>query len=115
MPIIPDSPTLSDLQKYQDDLCKERGWDTASDLETWLLFSEEIGELAKAIRNHRKLYQEAGKSQKPSELAGEFADVLSYLMELANRMDINLEQAYRDKEAKNAAREWNNGSDAPND
>lgn len=104
-PEIPDSPTLPQLQQYQADICKARGWDQTSLLQTWLLFSEEIGELAKAIRNHQKLYQEPGKQNQP-ELQGEFADVLSYLMELANSCGVDLEAAYRMKEEVNKGREW---------
>ncbi|MEM7367468.1 MAG: MazG nucleotide pyrophosphohydrolase domain-containing protein [Bacteroidota bacterium] len=106
---LPDRPTLADLQSYQAAICKERGWDQTSDLEAFLLFTEEIGELAKAIRNRRELYQEQGKSPKSGELEGEFADVLSYLMELANRFGIDLEQVYRAKEEVNAGREWGSG------
>ena len=105
LPQIPDQPTLTQLQKYQDEICKARGWDKTSDLETFLLFSEEFGELAKAIRKARNLYQEEGKSSS-HDLEGEFADVLSYLMDLANRFWINLEEAYREKEAINAGRNW---------
>lgn len=104
---IPPSPTLTQLQQYQDDTCKERGWDKASELESFLLFSEEVGELAKAIRNRLNLFQEEGKTQKQEELEGEFADVLSYLLELANKFGVNLEEAYRKKEEVNASREWN--------
>ena len=106
LPIIPESATLSELQQYQADICKARGWDKTSDLEAFLLFSEEVGELAKAIRNRRKLYQETKKESKQEDLAEEFADVLSYLMELANRFEVNLEAAYRDKERKNSNRTW---------
>lgn len=106
LPTIPESATLSELQQYQADICKARGWDQTSDLESFLLFSEEVGELAKAIRNRRKLYQEANKAPKSEELSEEFADVLSYLMELANRFGVNLEAAYSAKERKNANRNW---------
>lgn len=105
-PEIPNQPTLSQLQAYQQAICQFRGWDTSTDLETFLLFTEEIGELAKAVRNRLALYQEAGKSAGPNELAGEFADVLSYLMDLANRFDVDLEGAFRAKEALNAKRSW---------
>lgn len=106
MASFPDYPTLPHLQLYQKQVCEERGWDKTSDLETFLLFTEEVGELAKGIRNRMALYIEKGKSLNPDELEGEFADVLSYLMELANRFDVDIETAYRKKEAKNAQREW---------
>lgn len=106
LPTIPEHATLTELQQYQADICKARGWDQTTDLETFLLFSEEVGELAKAIRNQRKLYQESEKEPKHENLAEEFADVMSYLMELANRFDVNLEAAYSAKERKNANRKW---------
>ena len=105
---FPKNPRLQDLQQYQQDICAERGWDKTSDLETFLLFSEEIGELAKAIRNRRKLYQESGKNISDNQLEDEFADVFSYLLELANRFEIDLEAAYRRKEKKNRDRNWSN-------
>lgn len=104
-PSIPDSPTLSQLQEYQHAIGKARGWDATPIYQTWLLFTEEIGELAKAIRNKEKLYQESTNKSQP-ELEGEFADVLSYLLELANTCGVDLEQAYRDKEEVNAKRKW---------
>ena len=105
LPEIPKNPSLTQLQAYQEAICKARGWDKTTDLEAFLLFSEEFGELAKAIRKTRNLYHELGKSSS-NDLEGEFADVLSYLMELANRFGINLAQAYRHKEAINARRNW---------
>ena len=105
---IKTKPTLKDLQEYQEELCKERGWDKSTDLETFLLFTEEVGELAKAIRNRKELYTEKGKKKDDFELEGEFADVLGYLLELANKFGIDLEDAFRKKEAYNANRQWNN-------
>ena len=106
---FPKDRSLAGLQKYMQDICEERGWDTASDLETFLLFSEEVGELAKAIRNRRQLFIEKEKISKGNvqeELAMEFADVLGYLLDLASRMEVDLEAAFERKEAINAARSW---------
>ncbi len=104
-----NDPTLPQLQQYMADLCRERGWDKASDLETFLLFSEEVGEMAKAIRRRRKLFQEQGKpgsQEHQNELAHEMADILSYLLDLANRFDVDLQQAFLEKEEINAQRQW---------
>lgn len=106
MAVIPPKPTLTQLQQYQEDVCKERGWDQTSELQTFLLFSEEVGELAKAIRNRMNLFKEKGKKIPKEELEGEFADVFSYLMELANKFQVDLEIAYRKKEEINARRDW---------
>jgi NTP pyrophosphatase (non-canonical NTP hydrolase) len=106
MPHLKENPTLHELQHYQHELCKERGWDKSTDLETFLLFTEEVGELAKAIRNRRKLYVEEGKKAKHNELEYEMADVLGYLLELANQMGVDLNEAFRQKEEANAKRNW---------
>jgi NTP pyrophosphatase (non-canonical NTP hydrolase) len=102
---LPAHPTLPQLQQYLDLVCKERGWTKDSYAEKFLLFSEEIGELAKAIRKTQGLYQEKAR-QKPLELEEEFADVLSYLLDLANYFQVDLEKAFREKEQVNSARIW---------
>lgn len=111
MATLKDKPTLADLQAYLKVLCAERGWDKNNHLEMFLLFTEEVGELAKGIRAYSDLYQEEGKKktkeETKKELEGEFADVLSYLLDLANYFEIDLEKAFRDKEAINAKRTWN--------
>jgi NTP pyrophosphatase (non-canonical NTP hydrolase) len=98
--------SLKELQSYMKERCAERGWDKADILEVFLLFSEEIGELAKALRNRRRLYVEEGKQINENELPGEFADVFSYFLQLANQTGIDLSQAFLDKEEKNAKRKW---------
>jgi NTP pyrophosphatase (non-canonical NTP hydrolase) len=98
-------PTLPELQQYMDEICKERGWTKDSYAEKFLLFTEEVGELAKAIRKTQGLYQEKAK-QKHLELEEEFADVLSYLLDLANYFQVDLETAFREKEQVNSARIW---------
>lgn len=119
MPEFPTNPTLPLLQSYQLELCRERGWDKASDLETFLLLTEEVGELAKAIRQHKSLFVEQGKTPPVIDtplgtmtaLEAEFSDVFSYLLELANQLGVDMEMAFRKKEAKNATRVWGgNGS-----
>ncbi|MDO5296703.1 MAG: MazG nucleotide pyrophosphohydrolase domain-containing protein [bacterium] len=109
----PTQATLPELQHYVQVKCRERGFDSASNLETFLLFSEEIGEMAKAIRNYQGLFQENAShsdtpenSQAQSELAEEMSDVLSYLLDLANRYHVNLDEAFRRKEAINDQRHW---------
>ncbi len=79
------SLTLAAFQKHISDKYeaadRERG--TAG---TWLWFSEEFGELARALaRNDRE------------NLAAEFADVLAWLCTLANINDIDLASAVTHK------------------
>ena len=102
---LPAAPTLAALQRYVADVCVERGWTKDSPAEKFTLFIEEIGELAKAIRKRSGLYAEAAKASDWS-LEEEFADVLSYLLDLANCYDVDLEAAFRAKEAINSMRTW---------
>ena len=102
---LPEHPTLPQLQIYIDEVCQERGWTRDTYAEKFLLFSEEVGELAKAIRQSRGLYDEQAKPPKFA-LEEEFADVLSYLLDLANCFQVDLEKAFREKEQLNQNREW---------
>ena len=102
---FPEHATLPALQHYIDRICQERGWTKDSYAEKFLLFTEEVGELAKAIRKTQGLYPEKAK-EKHMELEEEFADVLSYLLDLANYFHVDLEQAFREKERINTTRTW---------
>lgn len=102
---LSEHPTLKDLQTYVDIICQERGWTKDNYSEKFLLFMEEIGELAKAIRQEKGLYGEKAKPNRKA-LEEEFADVLSYLLDLANCFQVDLEQAFREKEEVNATRIW---------
>jgi NTP pyrophosphatase (non-canonical NTP hydrolase) len=105
MPELKDNPTLQDLQHYLADVCKERGWTKDSPSEKFVLFIEEVGELAKAMRNAAGLYEERAKRRDIS-LEEEFADVLSYLLDLANCYQVDLEEAFRAKDKANQSRTW---------
>lgn len=102
---LKEHPTLHDLQQYLASVCQERGWTRDSPTEKFLLFVEEIGELAKAMRQVAGLYQEQARQNRVN-LEEEFADVLSYLLDLANCFQVDLEQAFRAKEAINQSRTW---------
>ena len=102
---LKDDPTLKDLQTYVAAICEERGWTKDSPSEKFVLFIEEVGELAKAMRKSAGLYEERAR-QRTMSLEEEFADVLSYLLDLANVYQVDLEKAFREKEAINQSRTW---------
>jgi NTP pyrophosphatase (non-canonical NTP hydrolase) len=102
---LPKNPTLNDLQCYLADICEERGWTKDTPTEKFVLFIEEVGELAKAMRKTAGLYEEQAK-QRDMPLEEEFADVLSYLLDLANCFHVDLEKAFREKERANQSRVW---------
>lgn len=105
MPELKDMPTLYDLQRHIKAVCAEKGWNQNSVTEIYLLFSEETGELAKAIRKTTGFKGEVDENAMKN-LREEFADVLNYLMDLANYFDIDLEEVYREKHQINQTREW---------
>jgi NTP pyrophosphatase (non-canonical NTP hydrolase) len=118
LPHLPSSATLTEWQSYVTQTVAARGWDKASDLEIFLLFSEEVGEFAKAFRRYRRLFTERVTEDRAAdwesvdieparqEMAEELADVFSYLLDLAGRLEINLEQAFVAKEKRNRQRDW---------
>ena len=101
---LKDKPTLKDFQKYVAEMIVERGFDKETVPELFMLFLEECGEFAKAARKTQNI-----KSDKNSEnfhLAEEAADVFIYLLDICNYLNIDLEEAFRQKEEKNKMRKW---------
>ncbi len=68
------------------------------------MFLEEAGEFAKATR--RATGVKTNVLSKKHDVEEEAADVLWMLLDLCNRLDIDLEKAFRAKEAKNQQRTW---------
>lgn len=96
------NPTLDDYQKLISELVFERGYDKESVAEVFTLLVEETGELAKAIRKYNG--QKVHTDSQSHNVAEELADVLWLLVDLSNRLDVDLEKAFRDKEEKNKTR-----------
>ncbi|MDH6269873.1 NTP pyrophosphatase (non-canonical NTP hydrolase) [Rhizobium sp. SG_E_25_P2] len=95
---------LRELQAYVAKLEVERGFSHQSAVEKCLLLGEEVGELFKAVRKQEGMPIEPGGVM--LSIGGELADLLIYLCAIANRYDIDLDQAFRDKERLNATRRW---------
>ena len=104
MPELKNNPTLADFQHYVSELEIERGFAEQSVRDKCLLLGEEIGELFKAIRKAEGIAIDP--KSKVGEIQDELADVFIYICSIANRFDINLEQAFLDKEEKNKKRKW---------
>lgn len=103
MPTLKQS-TLQNLQQYVKELEIERGFDRQTIIEKCLLLGEEVGELFKAVRKSEKIKIDSN-SQK-HEVGNELADILIYLCAIANRYQIDLEKAFREKEEINKTRKW---------
>lgn len=104
MPELKQNPTLKDFQDYVVKLEEERGFTEQTVLQRSLLLGEEVGELFKAIRKSEQM----GVDQKSiiGSVDEELADVLIFLCSIANRFNIDLEKAFREKEEINKKRVW---------
>ena len=96
--------TLSNLQIYVDELERERGFEKDTILQKCLLLGEEVGELFKAIRKTEKIGID--NNSQLFNIEEELADILIYVCAIANRCNIDLEQAFRTKEEINKKRTW---------
>ncbi|HEY8269855.1 MAG TPA: MazG nucleotide pyrophosphohydrolase domain-containing protein [Pseudobdellovibrionaceae bacterium] len=104
MPHLGHNPTLPDIQKYVDELEQERGFANQDAIQKCLMLGEEVGELFKAIRKQENMSVDT-KSQSFS-VQEEMADIIIMLCSIANRFDVNLEDAFRNKEEINKKRKW---------
>ena len=101
---LKESPTLQDFQQYIVDMEKER--DLQTDISHYcLLLGEEVGELFKAIR--KKENHQIDHNSKVSSVDEELADVFIFVCAIANKYNVDLEKAFREKEQVNKERSWN--------
>lgn len=98
------NPQISDFQKYVNELELQRGFIDQDAIVKCLLLGEEMGELFKAIRKAMKVKTDINANV--SSVSEEIADVFIYLCAIANRFDIDIEQAFREKEEINKKRVW---------
>lgn len=105
MPTLKNNPALWDFQKYVVELEQERGFSDQSPVEKCLLLGEEVGELFKAIRKYGTALRTDSHSH-IGTIEEELADILIYICTIANKYDIDLEAAFREKEEHNKKRVW---------
>jgi len=102
---------MAAYQRYIEELEAMHGWTEVDLVHNCFLMGEEVGELFKAVRRLEKLFEQ-GEAAAQTETAAkgavaeEIVDVFNYLLALANRLDIDLETAFRAKNARNQSRTW---------
>lgn len=85
---------------------EERGFTHEDVVTQCLLLVEEIGELYKAIRkSHTNMGVDINKTYN-FDIPGEVADIIIVLTAVANRLGVDMEKAFRDKEEENKQRTW---------
>jgi len=99
-----DAPvtSLGALQRYYSRVASQRGYDDETIQDAMLLLTEEVGELARAIRKRIDLHRDSGPNL--NEAAMELADIQLYVLHLANLLSVNLGVAVLDKERINDVR-----------
>lgn len=83
--------TLNECKRDTMTMCVKKGWDNVSVEHIWMFLTEEIGELASAIRRATHQFSDGKKIN----VEGEIMDVLSYLFQISDIFDIDLDQAWR--------------------
>ncbi len=103
--LVSSARRLGDFQRFHERLDQQKQFLTDPYL-NFILLQEEMGELARAFAQ-RWVAEATGQfdSTLPA-IREELADVLAYILKLANYAGINLEDAYLDKMRQNMGREW---------
>lgn len=99
-----ENPTLHDLQEYVKRMTAGRGFDRETVTEKFVLMMEEVGELAKAVRKTQGMHLDPNSQKYRTD--HEAADVFFYLLDICNKLGIDLEKALREKEEINKQRSW---------
>jgi NTP pyrophosphatase (non-canonical NTP hydrolase) len=101
---ITEDITVKELQEYIRQMTAHRGFDSESIGNKLILFVEEVGELAKAIRKEAGM--KFSETTQRTELEEELADVQIVLLDIANKLGIDMRTAVAAKETKNHERVW---------
>ncbi len=110
--IQPDQPALEDtarrlgdFQRFHRQLDHDKHFPTDPYF-NFLLLQEEVGELASAFAK-RWISQTMGhQDHSLADIRDELADVLAYIVKLANYAGVDLEEAYLEKMRINQHRQW---------
>ncbi len=96
--------SLVAYQQYVRQVMHERGFDEEILSQKFMLLLEEAGEFAKAARKRANLAQATDAAIEDCSDAA--ADVFTILIDLCNQLNIDLEQAFIEREHKNQTRTW---------
>lgn len=99
-----DLEALRRIQAYIWQMNIDRGFNLEDAPKKMLMLTEEVGEVAKAVRKFSGLKFDASTSR--SDLAEEIADVFIVLLGLASLTGVDAAEALKSKEDKNSKRNW---------
>ena len=100
-----ENKSLREVQNYVNNVNEIRGFNSQEITKTMLLLTEEIGELAKAIRKEATdMAIDVDKKYNYDTIEGEVADVFYVLSCVCNKLNIDIFSALKTKERKNIDR-----------
>lgn len=88
--------SLNSYKTETVNMCKKKGWMGPSIEHVWMFFTEEIGELASSIRRQRNQFRD----KKRVKIESEMGDVFSYLFQLADMLEIDLDRMWTNQKNK---------------
>ncbi|MDR0738693.1 MAG: hypothetical protein LBF33_00885 [Oscillospiraceae bacterium] len=98
---------LGEIQKYVGKMSSIRGFLKRDIRDRMLLLTEEVGELAKAVRGSvTQICVDREKMSGYDTVENEVADVFVVLLSLCNYLKIDLHKAFVEKEKENSKRIW---------
>ena len=101
--------TLDSIQDYIKKVINIRGFGSQPIEEEMLLLTEEVGELAKAVRKEKtNMCIDKNKAKNYDPIEGEIADIFIVLTSICNTLGINLYESFYEKEKININRTWKN-------
>ena len=92
---VTKAPTISNLQAFVD---KQKSSKNKNSQKYFLKLIEEVGELSEMLKNDQRMDPDSEKLKSIKHtMEEEMADVLFYLLALANAWDVELEEAFIQK------------------
>jgi len=99
--------SLKEVQEYIREITNIRGFCSYPVEQEMLLLTEEVGELAKAVRKEKtNVGIDKNKVGNYDSIEGEIADIFFVLTSICNLLHIDLYDAFYEKERTNINRVW---------
>ena len=100
--------SLNYYKSETEKVCKSKGWDKVNVDTVWLLLTEEVGELASAIRQYKKKFKKMNlKKERGTDVMMEMGDVFSYLFQLAHMLNVDLDKMWEEHRCKMVDKKYN--------
>lgn len=104
-----ERPSLNYFKSETRNICHQKGWAKITIEQLWILLMEEIGELASAVRQNMNLFRNKNKKKRGADLESEMADVFSYLFQLADFLDIDMDSMWDRWKVKSQGKRYDTG------